>query len=355
MPKPPPLKAALKPVIKDVPPPPPPATGAPPPPPPPPGPPRPPPPPPQPGTVELERKPISEKHLEILEKLKSRPRKRPDWSDMMKEVESGRKLRHVKCNDRSSPILTSQSITNIKGQFIYETEKPNVHNALLKQIQFGVRLKTTRTNDRSKPVLDGLRKFRRQMTIEEQIQKSESRAQLNEAPAEESEDEMDDIDRLRDDLQSSKQMLALELRSKEAQERENKRLLSKIQMLEAELAQEKAKKASGGGGESAPSPAATETEKKSSPAADDALVKSLKSEAAEAQKTSKMLETKYQDVAEQLDSAKGAIEEQKRMIANLERRLAQQVIVESILWKLPLMHFSGLAVYLYSFLTLSGR
>lgn len=277
---------------------------------------------------------------------------------MMKEVESGRKLRHVKCNDRSSPILTSQSITNIKGQFIYETEKPNVHNALLKQIQFGVKLKTTRTNDRSKPVLAGLRKFRRQMTIEEQIQKSESRAQLNEAPAEESEDEMDDIDRLRDDLQSSKQMLALELRSKEAQERENKRLLSKIQMLEAELAQEKAKKASGGG-EAAATPAAAETEKKSStPAVDDALVKSLKSEAAEAQKTSKMLETKYQDVAEQLDSAKGAIEEQKRMIANLERRLAQQVIVISI-WSFGsvCLHFSGiLAVHiLIKLLTPSGR
>lgn len=269
---------------------------------------------------------------------------------MMKEVESGRKLRHVKCNDRSSPILTSQSITNIKGQFIYETEKPNVHNALLKQIQFGVKLKTTRTNDRSRPVLDGLRKFRRQMTIEEQIQKSESRAQLNEAPAEESEDEMDDIDRLRDDLQSSKQMLALELRSKEAQERENKRLLSKIQMLEAELAQEKVKKASGGGGEAAATPAATETTQKSStpPAADDVLVKSLKSEAAEAQKTSKMLETKYQDVAEQLDSAKGAIEEQKRMIANLERRLAQQVIVIFMkFWKFRLAFLRSGCFYIY--------
>lgn len=277
----------------------------------------------------------------------------------MKEVESGRKLRHVKCNDRSSPILTSQSITNIKGQFIYETEKPNVHNALLKQIQFGVKLKTTRTNDRSKPVLDGLRKFRRQMTIEEQIQKSESRAQLNEAPAEESEDEMDDIDRLRDDLQSSKQMLALELRSKEAQERENKRLLSKIQMLEAELAQEKARKASGGGEETAAMPAATEKKSTPPPAADDALVKSLKSEAAEAQKTSKMLETKYQDVAEQLDSAKGAIEEQKRMIANLERRLAQQVNVISMygVFRSCRLHFSALAVYILilSFLTPYGN
>lgn len=99
---------------------------------------------------------------------------------MMKEVESGRKLKHVQCNDRSNPILTSKSISNIKGQYIYETEKANVHNVLLKQIQFGVSLKPTKTNDRSKPILAGLRKFRRQMTIEEQIQKSESRAQLNE-------------------------------------------------------------------------------------------------------------------------------------------------------------------------------
>lgn len=101
----------------------------------------------------------------------------------MKEVESGIKLNHIKCNDRSSPILTTKSITNIKGQYIYETEKANVHNALLKQIQFGVRLKPTKCNDRSKPVLQGLRKFRRQMTIEEQIQKSESRAQMNEVTA----------------------------------------------------------------------------------------------------------------------------------------------------------------------------
>lgn len=46
---------------------------------------------------------------------------------------------------------------------------------------------------------------------------------------------MDDIDKVRDDLQSTKQLLALELRSKEAQMRENKKLQSKIQNLEAEL------------------------------------------------------------------------------------------------------------------------
>lgn len=103
----------------------------------------------------------------------------------MKEVESGRKLKHVETNDRSQPVLKSESITNIKGQFVYESEKDNVHNALLKQIQTGFRLKSVKTNDRSKPVLEGLRKFRKQMTIEEQIQKSESRAQLAQVAPEE--------------------------------------------------------------------------------------------------------------------------------------------------------------------------
>lgn len=145
------------------------------------GPPPPPPPPPSgmAAPAEFERKPMTEKHKQMLEKLKTRPRKRPDWSDMMKEVESGRKLKHVQCNDRSSPIISCKSVTNIQGQYIFETEKANVHNVLLKQIQGGVRLKPTKTNDRSRPILEGLRKFRRQMTIEEQIQKSESRAQLN--------------------------------------------------------------------------------------------------------------------------------------------------------------------------------
>lgn len=130
------------------------------------------------ASAGLDKKPISDKQKQVIEKLKIRPRRRPDWSDMMKEVESGKKLKHVECNDRSKPILKSETITNINNQFIYETEKANVHNALLHQIQGGLKLKSVKTNDRSKPILEGLRKFRRQMTIEEQIQKSESRAQL---------------------------------------------------------------------------------------------------------------------------------------------------------------------------------
>jgi len=70
----------------------------------------------------------------------------------------------------------------------------------------------------------GLRKFRRQMTIEEQIQKADT----DEVEAES--DELDDIDKVRDDLQSTKQMLALELRNKEAMERENKKLLVAIKI-----------------------------------------------------------------------------------------------------------------------------
>lgn len=83
----------------------------------------------------------------------------------------------------------------------------------------------------------GLRKFRRQMTIEEQIQKSMSMADVVAAAAEP--DELDDIDKVRDDLQSAKQMLAQELRNKEALERENKRLMARLLNLEVELEKEK--------------------------------------------------------------------------------------------------------------------
>ena len=90
------------------------------------------------------------------------------------------------------------------------------------QIQQGVKLKTVKTNDRSKPILEGLRKIRRQLTIEEQMQKADAPVEAI-VP-----DEMDDIDAVRDDLQSTKQMLALELRNKEALERDNKRLQVRI-------------------------------------------------------------------------------------------------------------------------------
>lgn len=207
-------------------------------------------------------------------------------------------------------------MAKVQGQYVFETEKkPAALDKLLNEIQGGIKLKPTKTNDRSKPILDGLRKFRRQMTIEEQLMKSESKAMLAENPdvapiVDDDEDELDDIDKVRDDLQSTKQMLALELRNKEAQERENKRLMSKIANLEAELERERQRVASGGGVSEA-----------AAPASDDAVVKSLKKEAEEAQKTSKLLEKKYQDAAEQLDNAQKEVEEQKRLIANLERKL----------------------------------
>lgn len=84
---------------------------------------------------------------------------------------------------RSSPIITTTALVKNKGQFIFESEKPNSHNILLKEINKGVKLKKVKTNDRSKPNLEGLRKFRRQMTIEEQVQKSMSQANLAASPS----------------------------------------------------------------------------------------------------------------------------------------------------------------------------
>lgn len=218
-------------------------------------------------------------------------------------------------------------MAKIQGQYIFETEKQDTElDKLLTAIQSGVKLKPTKTNDRSKPVLEGLRKFRRQMTIEEQIMKSESKANLAEsltvAPIEDDEtDELDDIDKVRDDLQSTKQMLALELRNKEAQERENKRLMSKIANLEAELEREKQRMASGEAAQTVATSNGT----------DDAVVKNLKKEADEAQKTLKLLEKKYHDTAEQLDSAQKEVEEQKRLIANLEKKLQVKTLENNLL------------------------
>lgn len=215
-------------------------------------------------------------------------------------------------------------MTKVDDKFVYETEKANCHNKLLKQIQFGVRLKATKTNDRSKPQLDGLRKFRRQMTIEEQLQKSESKAQISATPLltsgstppqESSGDELDDIDKVRDDLQSTKQMLALELRNREATERENKRLLAKIANLEAEL--EREKWTLGANGENLTT----------SKLSDEALVISLKKDADDARHINKDLETKYQTVAEQLDVSKTTVEEQKRQLAIMEKKLQQALQV----------------------------
>ncbi|XP_030242952.1 glutamic acid-rich protein isoform X5 [Drosophila navojoa] len=305
------------------------------------------PPPPPPPLAPGEKRVLSETQKQTLEKLKSRPRRRPDWSEMMKEVESGKKLRHVACNDRSQPILTCKSMTKVDDKFIYETEKDNSHNKLLKQIQGGVRLRPTQTNDRSKPILEGLRKFRRQMTIEEQLHKSLSKVNmLSEAPSshalnsansgsasaagssrpsivstmsidEESPDELDDIDKLRDDLQSTKQMLALELRNREAQERENKKLLAKIRTLETELEREKSREKNLEYGSNVIVATMDPT-----PTTEQAYVNSLKREVEDARKVSKEVEKNYHDQGKLLVEAKTEIEEQKRQIQLLERKLA---------------------------------
>lgn len=241
--------------------------------------------------------------MQTLEALKSRPRKRPDWASMMKEVENGKPLRHVKCNDRSAPLIERVNKVTAdpagKAHFVFESEKSNIHNQLLKQIQQGVKLKIVKTNDRSKPMLQGLRKFRRQLTIEEQIQKAE------EAPVDaEIQDEMDDIDAVRDDLQSTKQMLALELRNKEALERDNKRLQARILNLEAEVEHMKLQKN------------AQESKQQ-----DEKLAESLRQEVQQARKDAEKTEKEYTSAAEERDKARNELEEMKRMYAALEKRM----------------------------------
>lgn len=200
-----------------------------------------------------------------------------------------------------------------------------MHNQLLKQIQEGVKLKRVQTNDRSKPILEGLRKFRRQLTIEEQMQKAEE-------PTDDSiSDDMDDIDAVRDDLQSTKQMLAIELRNKEALERENKRLqvccskllrllrLIKIKIiidflkyflqarilnLEAEFEHEKSQKS-------------VQEQRKY----DEKITESLKKETQQARKDAEKFEREYINVSEERDKLKNELEEMKRMYAALEKRM----------------------------------
>ncbi|XP_050341433.1 glutamic acid-rich protein isoform X1 [Bactrocera neohumeralis] len=333
-----------------------------------------PPPPPPPLGAPGQKRNLTETQKAVLEKLKTRPRRRPDWSEMMKEVESGRKLRHVECNDRSQPILTCKSMTKVDNKFIYETEKDNSHNKLLKQIQGGIKLKPTQTNDRSKPILGGLRKFRKQMTIEEQIQKSQSKINLlaeaataavgaavgasgTSDPAaitnsivaalsidDPSGDELDDIDKIRDDLQSTKQMLALELRNREAQDRENKKLLAQIATLEAELEREKSREKNLEYGSRIIVATMDPT-----PASEEAYLNSLKQEADDARRTAKDLEKKYLDTGELLDQAKSEIDEQKRTIQMLERKLAQALQDEQTSKPCPICAKRQQAKYFYSY------
>ncbi|XP_026684571.1 actobindin-B/C-like [Diaphorina citri] len=111
-------------------------------------------------TKSENKAPLSETQKKRIEQLKSRPRRRPDWSDMMKEVEQGKKLRHVQCNDRSAPIISvvKKDAGDEGEKFVFESEKKDVdavHNALLSEIQQGVKLRKVKVNDRSKPNLSG--------------------------------------------------------------------------------------------------------------------------------------------------------------------------------------------------------
>ncbi|XP_063220464.1 DNA ligase 1 [Bacillus rossius redtenbacheri] len=264
-------------------------------------PPMPPPPPPQ----GPKKAPVSGAAAEKLDALRSRPRKRPDWGTLMKDIESGRKLKHVQCNDRSTPLLPK---VKVKESFMYESEKANVHNLLLKEIQGGVSLKRVCTNDRSKPLLEGLRKFRRQLTIEEQIQKA-TEAEVVEAEP----DELDDIDKVRDDLQSTKQMLALELRNKEAVERENKRLLAKLLHLESELEREKFSNK-----QVDKSPELMKKKHEEDVAA-------LEVKLQDQEKHAKEMEDMYHDVVSQLDLTKNELDEALAKAKALENKLASQL------------------------------
>jgi len=213
----------------------PPKTVAPPPPPPPPGPPAPPPPPPPtlaPPGVDRKSSFKSEK----IEQLKKRPTKRPDWNDLMKEIGQYRcsagLLKKTITNDRSKPMLSK---SKVKGVFVYESEKHSKDADILKEISQGAKLKHVRTNDRSKPNLKGIKSFKRQLTKEEKLNKGFSFGD----DAFEEVGELEDLNKLKDDLESTKQLLELEVRSKNLLEKDNKKLQAEIEKLKAEFANHK--------------------------------------------------------------------------------------------------------------------
>ena len=74
---------------------------------------------------------------------------------------------------------------------------------ILKDIQKGVRLKHVRTNDRSKPNLRGIRSFKRQLTKEEKLANGFS---FEESIQELNEEEDENVIKLQDDLESTKQV-----------------------------------------------------------------------------------------------------------------------------------------------------
>lgn len=204
----------------------------PPPPPPPPGPPAPPPPPP--GPPGVDKKPSFKS--DRVEQLKKKPTKRVDWNDLMQEINKykcpGGLLKKTVCNDRSRPILSK---SKVKGVFVYESEKHSKDADILKEISTGARLKKVRTNDRSKPNLRGIKSFKRQLTKEEKLDKGFSFGD----DAFEEVGELEDLEKLKDDLESTKQLLELEVRSKNLLEKDNKKLQAEIERLKSEFSNHK--------------------------------------------------------------------------------------------------------------------
>jgi len=162
--------------------------------------------------------------------LKKRPTKRPDWNDLMQEIEKYRcksgMLNKVQTNDRSKPMLSK---SKVKGVFVYESEKDSKEADILKEIAQGQKLRHVRCNDRSKPNLRGIKTFKRQLTKEEKDKKGFS---FGEDALEE---DLEDVTKIKDDLESTKQLLELEVRSKSLLEKDNKKLQAEIERLKDEF------------------------------------------------------------------------------------------------------------------------
>ena len=81
----------------------------------------------------------------------------------------------------------------------------------------------------------GIKSFKRQLTKEEKLNKGFSFGD----DAFEEVGELEDLNKLKDDLESTKQLLELEVRSKNLLEKDNKKLQAEIEKLKAEFANHK--------------------------------------------------------------------------------------------------------------------
>ena len=92
----------------------------------------------------------------------------------------------------------------------------------------------------------GIRSFRRQCTKEDRLKTGFS---FNEDSILPEEEEDEDVDQIRDDLESTKQLLELEVRSKKLLEKDNKRLQAEMDRLRTDY--QKLLQGGGGGGQGA--------------------------------------------------------------------------------------------------------